>query len=174
VALGDFLGNGLKQAIFVDAGSGSNDTFLYNINFNSALKIIGFTKFSTLPGPVMTDSHDIRARPVDFDKDGKLDVVVFSYRYGLTSETEPRSEVQFLKNMGGGHIPILQAWVMRQYSETSTGMDGLICFSVGQIGLATISTKAQHYYFNKPMARLKKVLKQSCHKPLTLAVGRLS
>jgi hypothetical protein len=119
VALGDFLGNGLKQAIFVDAGSGSNDTFLYNINLNNALKIIGFTKFSTLPGPVLTDSHDIRARPVDFDKDGKLDVVVFSYRYGLTSETEPRSEVQFLKNMGGGQFTDVTNTVRVGYTNTS-------------------------------------------------------
>jgi hypothetical protein len=119
VALGDFLGNGLKQAIFVDAGSGSNDTFLYNINFNSALKLIGFTKVSTLPGPVLTDSHDIRARPVDFDKDGKLDVVVFSYRYGLTSETEPRSEVQFLKNMGDGQFADVTSMVRVGYTNTS-------------------------------------------------------
>jgi hypothetical protein len=119
VALGDFLGNGQKQAIFVDAGSGSNDTFLYSININSELRTIGFTKISTLPGPVLTDSHDIRARVIDFDYDGKLDVVVFSYRYGLTSETEPRSEVQFLKNMGGGQFTDVTSTVRVGYTNTS-------------------------------------------------------
>jgi hypothetical protein len=119
VVLGDFLGNGQKQAIFVDAGSGSNDTFLYSINIDSTSKIIGFIKISTLPGPVLTDSHDIRARVIDFDYDGKLDVVVFSYRYGLTSETQPRSEVQFLKNMGDGQFTDVTSTVRVGYTNTS-------------------------------------------------------
>lgn len=119
VALGDFLGDGQKQAIFVDAGSGSDDTFMYSIQINTNLNIIGFTKISTLPGPVLTDSHDIRARAIDFDHDGKLDVVVMSYRFGLTSETEHRSEVQFLKNMGKGQFADVTSTVRVGYTNTS-------------------------------------------------------
>jgi len=119
VALGDFLGNGQKQAIFVDAGSGSNDTFLYSIQINNNLNIVGFTKIGTLPGPVLTDSHDIRARAIDFDRDGKLDVVVFSYKSRVTSDTERRSEVQFLKNMGGGQFADVTSTVRVGYTNNS-------------------------------------------------------
>ena len=118
VALGDFLGNGEKQAIFVDAGSGSNDTFLYSININSGLRTIGFTKISTLPGPVLTDSHDIRARVIDFDYDGKLDVVVFGY--GSNPTLEHQSEIQFLKNMGGGQFTDVTSTVRVGYTNTSS------------------------------------------------------
>ena len=116
MALGDFLGNGEKQAIFVDAGSGSNDTFLYSININNGLRTIGFTKISTLPGPVLTDSHDIRARVIDFDYDGKLDVVVFGYS---NPTSEHQSEVQFLKNMGGGQFTDVTSTVRVGYTNTS-------------------------------------------------------
>jgi hypothetical protein len=117
--LGDFLGDGQKQAIFVDAGSGSDDTFLYSIQINNHLNIIGFTKISTLPGPALTDSHDVRARAIDFDRDGKLDVVVFGYNYGVTSDAERLSEVQFLKNMGGGQFADVTNTVRFGYTNNS-------------------------------------------------------
>lgn len=119
VAVGDFLGNRAQQAVFVDAGTGTNDTFLYAINVNTVTPGFSFDKIATLPGPVLVDSHDVRARAVDFDRDGLLDVVVFSYRYNLQSETERRSSIQFLKNMGGGQFTDVTATVLEGYDNTA-------------------------------------------------------
>jgi hypothetical protein len=50
-------------------------------------------------------SHDIRTRAVDFDSDGRLDIVIFSYKANYTrglTESEYKSEIQFLRNTGNG------------------------------------------------------------------------
>jgi hypothetical protein len=116
LALGDFLGNGTISAIYVDAGSGSVDTFLYRIDINSSNQSIGLQKIATLPGPRLVtlgletntaSSHDIRARPIDFNGDGLLDVLVFSYLadYSKTlQQNDHKSEIQFLLNNGQGRF----------------------------------------------------------------------
>lgn len=116
VTLGDFLGDGTVQAVLVDADgqeggrSGPNDTALYTLSVNDAAEQVGWTRVAALPRPRLVEderhgSHDVRARTVDFDSDGRLDVVVFSYVF-LSGEQDPesthRSEIQFLRNMGGG------------------------------------------------------------------------
>jgi len=110
VAVGDFLGTGTAQAVFVDAGSGSADSFIYTMTINSVARQITFTKTVTLPAPRLlatedstNRSHDIRTRAVDFDSDGRLDIVIFSYKANYARslvETEYKSEIQFLRNTG--------------------------------------------------------------------------
>lgn len=115
VTAGDFLGNGSIQVIVVDSdgADATKDTKLLIANIQPNNKIISFDFIANLPGPrldiLYTDpsnknsSHDIRARAVDFNLDGNLDVIVFSYRYGAPgTEVLHRSEIQFLKNKGGG------------------------------------------------------------------------
>ena len=118
LALGDLLGNGQVQVVFVDAdgqsngASGAKDTALYSIVLNNANQTVGFNLVAALPAPRLAaredaqhSSHDIRARSVEFDGDGKLDVVVFSYFFlsaGQDAESAYRSEVQFLRNKGNG------------------------------------------------------------------------
>lgn len=113
IAAGDFLGDGTVQAIVVDSDGGtpSKDTRLFALDFGATT--IGFREVSRLPGPRLdiqfadpanpNSSHDIRARAVDFNQDGKLDVVVFGYRFNATDAyTLHRSEIQFLQNKGNG------------------------------------------------------------------------
>ena len=113
IAAGDFLGDGTVQAIVTDgATDGINDTKLYSLTINDISKTIGFSLTTILPSPRLdtifadpTDyrsSHDIRARAVDFNNDGKLDVVVFSNRANNVDTYANVSEIQFLKNNGGG------------------------------------------------------------------------
>jgi len=112
VAVGDFLGTGTAQAVFVDAGSGLADSFIYTMTINNVARQITFTKTVTLPAPRLlatedstNRSHDIRTRAVDFDSDGRLDIVIFSYKANYTRsllETEYKSEIQFLRNTGNG------------------------------------------------------------------------
>ena len=112
IAVGDFLGTGIAQAVFVDAGSGLADSFIYSMAINNVTRQISFTKTVTLPAPRLrlvedatSRSHDIRARAVDFDSDGRLDIVVISYKADYTkllTESEYKSEIQFLRNTGNG------------------------------------------------------------------------
>ena len=128
VAVGDFLGTGTAQAVFVDAGSGSADSFIYTMSINNVAKQITFTKTVTLPAPrlaVTEDStnrsHDIRTRAVDFDSDGRLDIVIFSYKANYTRsllETEYKSEIQFLRNTGNGVFVDVTDTVRSGYDTT--------------------------------------------------------
>lgn len=128
VALGDFLGTGALQAVFVDAGSGSSDSFIYSLAVNNASKTIGFTKELTLPAPrlaavedAQSSSHDIRTRAVDFDSDGLLDIVIFSYKANYTqslSEAEYKSEIQFIRNLGNGNFADVTNAVRIGYDTT--------------------------------------------------------
>jgi hypothetical protein len=110
VAVGDFLGTGTAQAVFVDAGSA--DSVIYSMSINNVARQITFTKTVTLPAPRLrsvedatSSSHDVRARAVDFDSDGRLDIVVISYKANFTrslTDSEYKSEIQFLRNTGNG------------------------------------------------------------------------
>lgn len=115
IALGDFLGNGTFQAVVVDhdGSDASKDTQLFSLAIQSGNRTVRFNFISNLPGPRLdtlysipgsqNSSHDVRARAIDFNRDGKLDVVIFSYRYNAPdTEVLHRSEIQFLQNKGGG------------------------------------------------------------------------
>jgi Ca2+-binding RTX toxin-like protein len=111
VAVGDFLGHGTVQVLITDAATATNsaDTHLLSVVFDGEGTPVGFRFLSTLPTPRLNlldtpkNSHDIRARPIDFDNDGSLDVLVFSYSFFDEDGANPHiSEIQFLKNEGNG------------------------------------------------------------------------
>ena len=107
LALGDFMNNGKASVVFVDAGQGLNDTYLYSFDFSAPGYVVAQT-ISQLPGPRLesvaptSSSHDIRAVPFDFNDDGLLDVIVIGYGFGADTSLQHRSEVQFLLNRGQG------------------------------------------------------------------------
>ena len=107
LALGDFLNNGKASVVFVDAGQGLNDTYLYNFNFSTP-GLVSVQLVSQLPGPRLesvaptASSHDIRAVPFDFNDDGLLDVIAIGYGFGQSDTATHHSEVQFLLNKGQG------------------------------------------------------------------------
>jgi hypothetical protein len=129
VAVGDFLGTGTAQAVFVDVGTGSADSVIYSMNINNITRQIAFTKTVTLPAPKLqsvkdatSSSHNIRARAVDFDSDGRLDIVIFSYKANFTrvlTETEYKSEIQFLRNTGNGVFVDVTDTVRSEYDTTA-------------------------------------------------------
>lgn len=111
VAIGDFFGNGTASMVVVDAAAHSGKTIL--VAFDSSNPEI-LTYKSTLPDPILDDlkygtprdslgnSHDVRARGLDFNKDGLLDVLIFSRMSWNGNEWPEVSAVQFLKNLGNG------------------------------------------------------------------------
>ena len=115
VAVADFLGNGTATILTTDSGpSGtiqqSTKLWGFNIDANNQLT---FNQLSVLPAPRfelpkwaalgITTSHNVRALAFDFDSSGRIGAVIFSQPgivpAGVSSNY---SEIQFLKNQGGG------------------------------------------------------------------------
>jgi hypothetical protein len=116
IAAGDFLGNGSVTLVATDMGAGSNRTVLASLTM--APGGVDTTIIGDLPGsrfnlPKWANSgfgvpgrrgHDVRAINYDFNGDGRPDVIVMS-RPWLTNGSWPVfSEIQFLKNNGGGNF----------------------------------------------------------------------
>ena len=127
IALGDFLGTGTMQYVVTENGS-SHLTKLYSFAVDNATHTVGSNYERTLPVPRIDtnlgstgNSHDVRARAVDFNSDGLLDVVVFS-RYTFASATQDvyRSEIQFLANTGGGNFTDVTDSVLIGYDTHSS------------------------------------------------------
>jgi len=122
IALGDFLGNGTTTAVITDHQTSSAhtaaDTALMKITLNESAHTFDLTPILSLPIPILENSTlnplgqslDIRAKAIDFNHDGLLDVMIFS-RADFNGTIWPDlSAVQFLTNLGSGKF------------EDSTGM----------------------------------------------------
>jgi hypothetical protein len=116
VAIADFMGNGTSTVILTDQNSfRSGGTNLYSWAMtNGGRPTLDFelTKISTLPesrfflpkwaSNGFSGSHDYRSLAFDFDNSGLTSAVIFS-RPVMANGTWPDfSEIQFLKNRGGG------------------------------------------------------------------------
>ena len=116
VALGDFMGDGTSSVILTDQNSWqAGGTRLYSWAMTDGGRpTLDFelTKISTLPASRFflpqwasygfVGSHDYRALAFDFDNSGLTSAVIFS-RPAFTNGAWPDfSEIQFLKNKGGG------------------------------------------------------------------------
>lgn len=113
ISVADYMGNGTKSIVVTDGPKdGNSDTLLYSWKIQDGLLVM--TKISTLPASrfylskwdaqrsaVTGAPHEIRNISYDFNKDGRPDVVVFSALDSPT-KTNAYSEVQFLRNDGGG------------------------------------------------------------------------
>lgn len=115
VALGDFFGNKSTSVILVDHDAhNGKDTALYkfvqgdsglDVSFSSSLPKarLDLPKYGTSASP-FGQSHDIRAIPFDFSRDGLADAIVISAASAdLVEQLGHRlSEVQFLLNRSNG------------------------------------------------------------------------
>jgi hypothetical protein len=120
IVFGDFLNDGSLTAVLTDQGrQPNNDDVVLNRFITDGLGDLGVVQISRLPVPIFetrpydipgTNSHDVRALPVDFNSDGLLDIVVlstvmdagdikFDGRY-----LADLAEVQFLRNDGRGQF----------------------------------------------------------------------
>ena len=107
VAVADFLGNGTSTMIMTDS-HGANRLISWSITNGSLV----LTQESVLPTSRFllpkwssygfSGSHDIRALAFDFDNSGRTSAVVISRPWISGGQWPNYSEVQFLKNQGGG------------------------------------------------------------------------
>jgi hypothetical protein len=108
MAIADFMGNGSSSILITDSG-GANRLFTWSLaegNFNLTQQSVMPTQRFLLPrwaGNNFTGSHDVRALAFDFDNSGRTSAVIFSRPWMDANGNWPQfSEVQFLKNQGGG------------------------------------------------------------------------
>jgi hypothetical protein len=102
LVIGDFLGDGTTSIIYIDQGQDVLGN-LFTIRFENESIMHNFV--ASLPAPrIGLDSHDISAESIDFNHDGLLDVVVFSWEFPPPSWDFILSEIQFLQNSGEGNF----------------------------------------------------------------------
>jgi hypothetical protein len=114
VAIADFMQNGRGQIIVTDQNRSGNtsQTNLYSWTINGSNNL-EFTKINTLPTPRFElakwssynfgGNHTVRSVAYDFNNDQVPDAILFS-RPANWQQYPNWSEIQFLKNNGGGNF----------------------------------------------------------------------
>jgi len=112
LAVADFLGDGSSTMIMTDTGAGGNRLYSWSITNQLGSPNLYITEIATLPTPRFllpkwssygfSGSHDIRALAFDFDNSGRTSAVIISRPWASGGQWPNYSEVQFLKNQGGG------------------------------------------------------------------------
>ena len=144
LVIGDFLGDGTTSIIYTDQGLDVLGN-LYTIRFENESITHNFV--ASLPAPrIELNSHDIRAESIDFNHDGLLDVVVFSWEFPPPSWDFISSEIQFLQNLGEGNFIDVTDQV-RVGFDTSGGVSYTPQFvDVNNDGLIDIFTSRGDYF----------------------------
>ena len=116
VAIADFMGNGTSTIILTDQNAwqaGNNRLYSWSmVNGHRTTQDFELTLIATLPDSRfllpkwtslgITGSHDYRALAFDFDSAGRTSAVIFSRPAAINGVWPEFSEIQFLKNQGGG------------------------------------------------------------------------
>ena len=131
------MNNGQVLAVEVDAGVVGKDvadTVLFEIFVNDADQTVELKNPTILPAPLLEGdafdnvlsfsgqrSHDVRVEALDFNNDGLLDVIVFSRSsFDADQNMWPRvSQVQFLRNDGGGVFSDVTSTILPKYDYNS-------------------------------------------------------
>ena len=129
IAIADFLGTGDPSIIISDRSGEltSADTVHYTVTLDGSGIPIDYVRQIDLPSPRIEtlysdlDSHDIRVKAFDFSMDGLADVVVFSRPWNIPSDStwQELSELQFLRNNGGGQFEDVTDTVLVGYKNDS-------------------------------------------------------
>lgn len=125
VSIGDYLNDGSATIIMTDAGpDGNNDTGLFSYAIVDG--VLKLEKIADLPGSrfglAKWDSvrfapgHAVRTENMDFNRDGRMDVIIFEWMYDPNVAGGP-SEVQFLRNDGNGNFTDVTDSVLVNYNH---------------------------------------------------------
>lgn len=157
ISIADYLNNGTKTLILTDASAtGNQDTKLYS--WSNAGGVLALTEVAALPASRFylakwstqlaaagRAPHDIRNIAIDFNRDGVMDVVVFSTLPDGTSTTHGYSEVQFLRNDGGGTFTDVTDSVLSGFNNASYQTYQPTLVDVNKDGLLDILMSSPDY-----------------------------
>jgi len=144
ICAADFLGNGTVTFIVTDGvgyydatGQAGPDTRLLSYSIDNGK--LSFVQISELPASRFSlpkwsnynftspTSHDVRAIPFDFNRDGLLDVLIMSRPNYTRGEWPEYSEIQFLKNKGAGQFEdVTDSVLVGHNSHTCTSYNSQI------------------------------------------------
>ena len=143
VAVADFLGNGTSTMIMTDS-FGANRLVSWSITGGNLV----LTQESVLPTSRFllpkwasygfSGSHDIRALAFDFDHSGTTSAVIISRPWFSGGQWPNYSEVQFLKNQGGGVFVDVTDTTLVGYNHNTSASYNPILSDVNNDGLIDI------------------------------------
>jgi hypothetical protein len=165
VSIADYLGNGTKTIVFTDAASPSiYDTKMYSWAVSG--DTLSLTEIYTLPASRFylpkwdsvrsasaTEPHDIRNLTMDFNRDGRPDVIVIS-SMPYPGNVHGYSEVQFLENRGNGIFIDVTDSVLAGYDTASYASYQPRIIDINQDGLLDILLSASDTDSNHNSSRV--------------------
>jgi hypothetical protein len=148
ISVADYLANGTQTIVLSDANSNvTSDTKLYS--FSTATGSVVLTEVATLPASRFhlakwstqlaaspTAPHAVRNINMDFNGDGKMDIIVLDSLNGANGTVY--SEVQFLKNNGSGLFTDVTDTVLSGYTTTSMTSYQPVMVDINNDGLTDI------------------------------------
>ena len=156
VSVADYLGNGTKTIVLTDAaGTGNHDTKLYNWSIVAGKLVLTeiavlpqdrfyLSKWDTVRAGTTMSPHAVRNITMDFNRDGRPDVVVFS-TMPKDGNVHGYSEVQFLRNDGNGAFTDVTDTVLVNYNTNRTTSYQPQLVDVNNDGLMDILVTAVDY-----------------------------
>jgi len=149
ISIADYLGNGTQTIILTDTqATGNSDTKLYSFDVSSGSLVL--TEVGVLPESRFYQSkwdsqraltrwapHAIRNFTLDFNGDGLQDVVVIDL-LSVPGADNSFSEMQFLRNDGGGNFTDVTDDVLVNYDTSTQGSYQPILVDINNDGLDDI------------------------------------
>jgi len=157
ISIADYLSNGTKTIVLTDAAAtGNKDTKLYSWNVAGGALVL--TEQAVLPASrfylpkwdsqraaVGVAPHEIRNISMDFNRDGRPDVIVFSTLPSRPGESHGYGEVQFLRNDGGGNFTDVTDSVLFNFNTTISQSYQPTLIDVNKDGLLDIVMSSADY-----------------------------
>jgi len=156
ISVADYLGNGTKTIVLTDAaGTGNHDTKLYNWSIVAGKLVLTelamlpqdrfyLAKWDAVRASTTISPHAVRNITMDFNRDGRPDVIVFS-TMPKNGNVHGHSEVQFLRNDGGGTFTDVTDSVLVNYNTNRTTSYQPQLVDVNNDGLMDILVTAVDY-----------------------------
>ena len=163
VSVADYLGNGTRTIVLTDApgimvGSENHDTKLYA--WQIAAGKLQLTEMATLPADRFylrkwdavraantISPHAVRNISMDFNGDGRMDVIVFSTLEGR-GLTNGYSEIQFLRNDGAGVFVDVTDSVLVGYTHERSITYNPVIMDVNNDGILDILVSNSNFGIN--------------------------